>query len=130
MSFKNKPISRRNFVRISAVAAVSAQVYPVFAGTGRNNSKSRIVRIHDPNATKPWDYTANAPWDHTVEPGETGNPEKIKERYFDYINEDVVAKMLDRGLRELTDTGSAADAWGRLLPDLQTCRPVTGLLSR
>ena len=78
MSFTNKPISRRNFVRISAVAAVSAQVYPVLAHSGKSNSRSRIIRIHDPEATKPWDYTANAPWDHTVEPGETGNPEKIK----------------------------------------------------
>ena len=60
-----------------------------------------------------------------MEPGETGNPEKIKERYFDYINEDVVAKMLDKGLRELTDTGSAADTWGRLSPDLQTSDRVT-----
>ena len=60
-----------------------------------------------------------------MEPGETGNPEKIKERYFDYINEDVVAKMLDRGLHELTDTGSAADAWGSLLPNLQKSERVT-----
>ena len=112
-------------MRISAVAAVSAQLYPVFAGGGKNNPKSRIVRIHDPNATKPWDYSANAPWDHTVEPGETGYPEKIKERYFDYINEDVVAKMLDRGLRELTDTGSSADAWHTLLPNLQTSHRIT-----
>ncbi len=93
--------------------------------SGKNNSKSRIVRIHDPAATKSWDYNANAPWDHTVKPGETGNPEKIKERYFDYINEDVVAKMLDRGLRELTDTGSTADAWGMLFPNLQTSDWVT-----
>jgi uncharacterized protein (DUF362 family) len=125
MSFRNKPISRRNFVRISATAAVSAQLYPVFAHGRKRNARSRIIRIHDPEATKRWDYAANAPWDHTVEPGETGNPEKIKERYFDYINEDVVARMLDRGLRELTDTGSAADAWSSLLPNLQKSDRVT-----
>ena len=125
MSVRNKPISRRNFVKISAVAAVSARIYPVLAGNGKSTLKSRIVRVHDPGATRPWDYTANAPWDHTVEPGETGNPGKIKERYFDFINEDVVAKMLNRGLCELTATGSAADAWGRLLPDLQKSDSVT-----
>ncbi|MBE9511290.1 MAG: DUF362 domain-containing protein [Bacteroidetes bacterium] len=120
MNSKKNPITRRDFVKISAVAAISTQLYPAFAGEGKNNSKSRIIRIHDPNATKPWDYSANTPWNHTVEPGETGYPEKIKERYFDYINEDVVAKMLDRGLRELTDTESAPDAWRKLLPNLQT----------
>ena len=95
MNSKINSITRRDFVKISAVAAISTQLYPAFAGERKNDSKSRIIRIHDPNATKPWDYSANAPWNHTVEPGETGYPEKIKERYFDYINEDVVAKMLD-----------------------------------
>ena len=125
MSLRHKSISRRNFVKISTAAAVSAQLYPVFAGTGNINSKSRIVRIHDSNATRPWDYSANAPWDHTVEPGDSGQPGKIEERYFDYINENIVAIMLDRGLRELTDTGSAADAWGKLLPNLQKGDRVT-----
>lgn len=119
MKLKNNGITRRDFVKISAVAAVSAQLYPAFAGNESNDSRSKIVRIHDSNATKPWNYSANAPWDHTVEPGETGYPEKIKERYFDYINEDVIAKMLDRGLRELTETESAADAWRVLLPGLR-----------
>ena len=112
-------------MKISAVAAVSAQLYPAFAGEGNNHSKSRIIRIYDANATRPWNYSANAPWDHTVEPREDGSPGKIQERYFDYINEDVVAKMLDRGLRELTDAGSAADAWRMLLPDLQQGHRVT-----
>ena len=125
MKGRKKQISRRNFVKISAVAAVSARWFPVFAGKGNIKSRSRIVRVQDPDATKPWDYAANAPWDHTVEPGEKGNPGKIKERYFDYINEDVVAAMLDRGLRELTDSGSAAEAWHRLLPDLQKTDRVT-----
>ncbi len=125
MNSKKNPITRRNFVKISAVAAVSTQLYPAFAVEGKNNSRSRIVRIHDSNATKPWDYSANAPWNHTVEPGETGYPEKIKERYYDYINEDVVAKMLDRGLRELTNTESAEDAWRLLLPKLQTSDCIT-----
>ena len=124
MNSKRNTITRRDFVKISAVAAVSTQLYPAFAGEGKSDLKSRIVRIHDPNATKPWDYSANAPWNHTVEPGEDF-PEKIKERYFDYNNEDVVAKMLDRGLRELADTESAADAWRMLLPNLQRSDRIT-----
>jgi uncharacterized protein (DUF362 family) len=125
MKSEKHPISRRNFVKISAVAAISARLYPAFAREGKSDSKSRVVRIHDPNATKPWDYSANAPWNHTVEPGEDGSPGKIKERYFDYINEDVVAKMLDRGLRELTDTESATDAWRMLLPNLRLSDRIT-----
>ena len=125
MNAKKNPISRRDFVKISAIAAASAQLYPAFAGEGNSDSKSRIVRVHDPNATKPWDYSANAPWNHTVEPGEDGSPGKTKERYFDYIKEDVVAKMLDRGLCELTDAESAADAWRMLLPNLQLSDRIT-----
>jgi Domain of unknown function (DUF362) len=125
MKEKKNPISRRDFVKITAVAAVSAQVYPVFAGSPENKLKSRIVRVHDPKATLPWDYSANAPWNHTVEPGEDGTPGKTEERYFDYINEDVVELMLDRGLCELTDAGSAKDAWLQLLPGLQLSDRVT-----
>lgn len=125
MSILNTPISRREFVKISAVAAVSTQIYPVVAGDEKNNSRSRIIRIHDKNATKPWDYSANEPWDHTVEPDDDGNPGKIAERYFNYINEDVVATMLNRGLCELTDSDSAEDAWKVLLPNLQISDRIT-----
>jgi len=95
-----------------------------------SNSKapetSRVVRIHDKNATLPWDYQANSPWDHTVEPNpEKGIPEKIKERYFDYINENVVGKMLDKGLLELTGESSLAGAWNKLLPGFSTTDKIT-----
>ena len=125
MNSKNNSFTRRDFVKISAVAAVSTQLYPVLAARRKAGPTSRIVRVHDPKATKTWDYSANAPWNHTVEPGENGSPGKIQERYFDYINEDVVAKMLDRGLRELTDAGSADDAWRILLPNLQRSDRIT-----
>lgn len=125
MKSKKKPISRREFVKITTVAAVSAQILPAFAGNGKKDLKSRIVRVHDPKATLPWDYSANAPWDHTVEPGDDGTAGKIEERYFDHINEDVVELMLDRGLRELTATGSAKDAWLQLMPGLQLSDRVT-----
>lgn len=125
MSVVHQPISRRNFVKLSAAAAVSAQLYPAFAKAEKDNSRSKIVRIHDKHATKPWDYSANAPWDHTVEADEDGNPGKIEERYFDYINENVVAKMLNRGLRELTGTSTIKDAWTSLLTNLEKSDRIT-----
>jgi len=125
MSTNNKSISRRNFVKISASAALSTHIYSAFAGEKTNNPRPRIIRIHDKNATKPWDYSANAPWDHTVEPDEKGNPGKIEERYFDYINEDVVAKMLKRGLLEITATSSTKNAWNSLLKNHKKSDRIT-----
>jgi hypothetical protein len=87
---------------------------------------SRVVRIHDKNATRPWDYQANFPWDHTVEPNpEKGIPEKITERYFDFINEDAVAAMLEKGLLELTGTASLRESWEDLLPDFSVSDKIT-----
>jgi len=40
------------------------------------------------------------------------------ERYFDYYNDEAVAEMLDRGLRELTGESSVKKAWRVLLPGL------------
>lgn len=112
-------VSRRTFLKASTLAAVSARLNPIFAKEGKTDVTSRIVRMYHPEATKPWDYSANAPWDHTVEPGREF-PEKTKERYYDYINQDVLGGMLDRGLRELTDARSAAVAWRKLMPGLST----------
>ena len=113
-------ISRRAFLGTSTAVAVSTWLSPVWAGEHTSVVKSRIVRIYNPKATRTWDYNANKPWNHTVEPGEGGGTEKTKERYYDYINEDVVAGMLGRGLRELTDSSSAAQAWRKLLPGFST----------
>ncbi len=121
----SKSITRRDFVKISATAALSVQLLPVRAGEKPNSAESKIIRVHSKEATKPWDYNANAPWDHTVEPGDDGTPGKIEERYFDYINEDVVAKMLNRGLRELTGTSSTKDAWTSLLTNLNKSDRIT-----
>lgn len=120
MMGNNAPISRRTFLEASTAAAVSTWLSPVWAGEHKPLVTSRIVRIHDPRATRTWDYNANKPWNHTVEPGEGGGTEKTKERYYDYINEGVVASMLDRGLRELTDSRSTGQAWRKLLPNLST----------
>jgi hypothetical protein len=82
------------------------------------------VRVHSSDATREWDYTANAPWDHTVEPRD-GKPGKIEERYFDYINEDVVDSMLDRALRELTGERSSAAALRKLMPGVTPGQKIT-----
>ncbi len=63
MNHKIKPISLRNFVKVSALRGIYAQRHPVFAGYRQNIMKSRVVRVHDPDAIRPWDDTANAPWD-------------------------------------------------------------------
>jgi uncharacterized protein (DUF362 family) len=116
-------IGRRDFIRTSAAALATASL----ACQSKNSAptRSRVVRIHSSDATRPWDYSANAPWDHTVEPGGEGKPGKITERYFDYINDDVVETMLDRGLRELTGTGNGAEALRGLMPGVTSGQKVT-----
>ncbi|MBW7995121.1 MAG: DUF362 domain-containing protein [Candidatus Glassbacteria bacterium] len=119
-----KNIGRRDFIRTSAAALAAASL------TGRGElraaaeSKSRVVRVHSSEATRPWDYSANAPWDHTVEPRD-GKPGKIAERYFDYINDEVVDSMLERGLRELTGSGTATEALRKLMPGVAPGRKIT-----
>ena len=110
-------IGRRDFIRTSAAALAAGTLYSHSEASAAVPSGSKVVRVHSSRATRPWDYSANAPWDHTVEPGKDGT-EKTKERYYDYINEDVVADILDRGLRELTGARSATEAWRILLPNL------------
>ena len=119
-------IDRRNFLKTPAAIAIAGNLdLPAFAAE-KIQPVSRVVRIHDKNATLPWDYQANSPWDHTVEPNpEKGILEKIKERYFDYINENVVAEMLERGLKELTEAHSVYESWKLLLPGFSVTDRVT-----
>ncbi len=119
-------IKRRDFIRLSTAAAV-ASTLPL---TGRLQAQKqadsgvRVVRVHSSKATRPWDYSRNAPWNHTVEPGD-GRQGKIEERYYDYINEPEVFRMLERGLCELTGCGSSAEAWRSLLPGVCPGQKVT-----
>lgn len=119
-------ITRRDFVRLSTMAAVTSAL-PLDGGLQAQtqpDSGVRVVRVHSPKATRPWDYSRNAPWNHTVEPGD-GRQGKIEERYYDYINEPEVLRMLERGLRELTGCGSSAEAWRSLLPGVSPGQKVT-----
>jgi uncharacterized protein (DUF362 family) len=114
---KGKNLNRRDFIRASIGAAASLPLIPLSSCSSKVDFSHRVIRIHNSQATKEWDYTANSPWDHTVEIHQ-GHEGKIQERYFDYINEELVSDMLDRGLRELTGELTAAKAWGILLPGL------------
>ena len=119
-----KKIGRRDFIRTSAAALAAASLH----GSDKLNAslpqQSRVVRIHCSEATREWDYSANAPWNHTVEPRD-GKPGKIAERYFDYINDDAVETMLDRGLRELTGESSASKALRSLMPGVAPGQKIT-----
>ena len=119
MASPNTPIERRGFSRFASAAFASATLPAWSAG-----STARVLRVHSPQATRPWDYAANAPWDHTVEMT-PDQPGKIKERYFDYINAETVAQMLDLGLRQLTGAPNATAAWKLLLPDFAPTHKIT-----
>lgn len=109
----SQALDRRTFLKLFGTAAVVSSVHPFLSYA--SPLRSRVVRIHDSQATRPWDYAVMDPWNHTVENhGEF--KEVTHERYYDYIDADVVQSMLDRGLRELTDMSSAKDAWRSLLP--------------
>lgn len=102
-------------MKLAGSAAAATAIHPALAQA--LEARSRVVRIHDPKATRPWDYAIMEPWNHTVENhGEF--TEVTSERYYDYIEPDVVQSMLDRGLRELTGKRAAAEAWRKLLPGL------------
>ena len=114
---KATSFNRRDFIRVAIGASASLPLIPLSSCSNKVDFSHRVIRIHNSQATRQWDYAANSPWDHTVETHQ-GHEGKIKERYFDYINEEVVADMLDRGLRELTGEPAAAKAWRALLPGL------------
>ncbi|MEW5718249.1 MAG: DUF362 domain-containing protein, partial [Chloroflexota bacterium] len=60
-------------------------------------TKPRVVHIHNANATT---------W--------IGQPD-----YWNYVNQDVVNAMMDRGMMELTGASTVADAWRAILPRYQ-----------
>jgi hypothetical protein len=108
-----------------AAGALAAKGLPVLGGEGRPKAGwSRVVRVHAPDATRKWDYGACAPWDHTVEMTKT-QPGKIKERYYDFINEKAVSAMLDKGLRALTGERTASASWRGLMPGFESRQKVT-----
>lgn len=115
---------RRELLRIASSAIATSTLPAVAAESGKPRAEAPVIRVHSAQATETWNYEANFPWDHTVEltPDQPG---KISERYYDFIKFDVVARMLDRGLRELTGARSATAAWKQLLPGFDRKQRIT-----
>jgi len=63
---------------------------------GRNFPPATVVHVHAPAATN-WNFSADT-W------------------YGDYVDQDTVDEMVERGLMELTGAATVADAWAILLP--------------
>lgn len=115
-------IGRREFIRAGTAALAAGTLYRRGEAADETPSGSRVVRVHNSEATKPWDYDAMAPWDHTVEPRDGGT---IVQRYFDYINDDVVDSLYDRALCELTGERSPAAALRKLMPGVTPGQKIT-----
>jgi hypothetical protein len=124
MTNDDRGINRRGLIRVASAAFSTAVLPGMGSQTRELAGHSRVVRVHSSKATRVWDYSANAPWDHTVELTNK-QPGKIKERYYDYIDEKVVAIMLDKGLRKLTGERSAPASWKRLMPGFDKKQKVT-----
>jgi uncharacterized protein (DUF362 family) len=122
MSSAIASVPRREILRLAAASVAALPL--VASGRIHNADTSRVVRVYSPEATKEWDYSSNFPWDHTVEQTPE-HPGKIKERYYDYINDDVVARMLDLGLRDLTGAENATAAWKALLVGYRPGQRIT-----
>lgn len=123
MSNAIQSIHRRSLLRLASSAAAAA--IPALASRRtQDGDSSRVLRVYSSKATREWNYSANFPWDHTVELTPT-QPGKIKERYYDYIDDGVVARMLDLGLRQLTGAGTATAAWKQLLTGYEPKHRIT-----
>ncbi len=121
-------LNRREFLKkLSFTFLVSRLPFRADA-FAKPDSNSLVVRVHDSNASRNWDYTASAPWNHTVEPisTEAVNSGKFRqERYFDYINNDIVGRMFKKGLNELAGTYSTRDAWLKVLKNYRKGNKIT-----
>jgi hypothetical protein len=92
-----KRVSRRQFLRLSALLAGLAALKPrpsLVAAPG--TSRAKVVHVYCRRATT-WDFSTG--W------------------WGDYVNQDLVSEMVDRGLMELTGRNSRGDAWKALVPN-------------
>jgi len=65
--------------------------------------ESRVVHVHDPSATS-WDFG--------------------DDYYGNFVDQDVVNGMVDRGVMELTGASTVAEAWRSLIPDYAPGRAI------
>jgi len=90
-------VSRKRFLRLSALLAGMAALKPRLPLVAAPSApKPKVVQVHCARATT-WDFSTG--W------------------WGDYVNQDVVSEMVDRGVMELTGRKSRGDAWRALLPD-------------
>jgi hypothetical protein len=103
----NRPISRRELLRLAALAGgvglIGLPRIPTLRPINEPHGSApttpgvgpRVIHVHSPNATS-WNFSS----------GWHGN----------YVNQNQVDNMVDRGLRELTGRSTVAEAWNALLP--------------
>ncbi len=103
----NHKISRKRFIKTLgggvALAAFSFKpqkmsfaVSDAVSGQEAVSGNPKVIRAYDPAATF-WSYRDS--------------------EYLDYIRQDVVNEMVERGVLKLTGEENLADAWKRLIPD-------------
>lgn len=111
-------MSRRYFLKNISYSGLASKLDLIEGSIPWNEKKSLIVRVHDASASRPWDYLRSQPWNHNVEPKSLEDMKNSKfrnDRYYDHIDETVVASMIRRGLTALTGTESIEEAWRHLL---------------
>ena len=127
MKFLN--IGRRYFLKNISYSLLASKLNLLEGSIPRRKGKiSSIVRVYDTDASHPWDYQRSQPWNDSVEPvslEDMRNPKFRHDRYYDHINEAIVASMLERGLIELTGCGSTKEAWNNLLTNYKKTDHIT-----
>ena len=125
---KTPHISRRYFLKNFTYSLLASKLDPIGGSSLRNGKKSLIVRVYDAGASRRWDYHRSRPWNQRVEPAsreDMGSSKFRSDRYYDYINEAVVASMLERGLKEFTGAASTREAWNILLTNYKRTDHIT-----
>lgn len=116
---KGKELTRRDFIKGAALTgaglALGSNLLSKLDASAQESVKiylplilkaptsSRVVHVHDSDATD-WNFSTGYYWEH--------------------VNQGAVNNMVDRGVMELTGTGTVADAWRALIPNYQSGEKV------
>lgn len=114
-----KIFNRREFIKGASHLLFATKVNFDRNSNGYFTNNPLLVRVHNSNASMAWNYKKSKPWDYTVEPTSVEDMKKSgfrSDRYYDYINEDIVCSMFKRGLNEFTgEKGNTRKAWKKIL---------------
>jgi hypothetical protein len=91
-----------DLVTTEAKSADSTYVYLPFVTRSSSNIVSKVVHVRSQNATF-WNGQS---------------------RYWEYVDQNAVNAMVDRGVLELTGTSTLADAWRELIPGYQPGKKI------